>query len=950
MVFDDVSLSAGPLGTTREADPRELAFFESRIRPVLAQHCLKCHSGGKPKGGLALDHRDGWRQGGDSGPALAPGKPDESVLLAALRYENFEMPPTGRLPDNVVQDFATWIEHGAVDPRTSPPLATKPTDAAWEDVFQERLGWWSLQPLVKPAVPAVALRDWPRGEVDHFILAAIEARQLAPAAQADHRTLGRRLSFALLGLPPTAAALERLAADPSPSAYENYVDELLESPQFGEHWARHWMDIVHYSDTHGYEWDIPAHEAWRYRDYLIRAFNADVPYNRLIEEHLAGDLLADPRVGPEGINESIIAPMGLRMGERRHGDNGSAISGGVTEEAIDNVIDTLGKAFLATTVGCSQCHNHKLDAVSQHDYYALAGALMSSRWVMRSLDRSGPDQQAIDELRGRKTQLRQALAGPWLAAVDTLAERLPGLPVTPAPAGNNFPDSPLALWNTLRLAPDAVAVEASWTQLAKQWLALGDERRAANERLILIADFTTDRVPTGWQLEGLGMRSGLARSGELVVADEGARAIVHVLPAGRWTHAWSQRWGGAVRGPLMDQWAWPSIQVGGGGGAGAAWQLIVDNALFPEEHMTYFRQPTFGWVGRPTKVGRYRTYFELSTKAYNNNFPPRVDSSPGGEEDPRSWFGITRVYAASASGGRTRPLRRIVRGRASSEIAGRSGRRDRRLAAQARRRWAAGRATDEDVSLLNSLLAAGQLPNDMAQTAEVKQLVEAYRQIESKLPGERTVGSLADMNEGRNERLRIRGSYTDLAEEVPRGNIRLLEPDSHCGGAGRQRAQGNCPQLGRPSESAGQPSDGQSGVELPVRRGIGPHSRRLRALGRFALASGVARLAGQPVRRRRLVDEAAHPPPGDERRLAAVGRGCCRVPVGRSRQYAMASHAAAPAGGRSHPRQPAVRGRAAGCAAVRANGRALSCGRRHQQALCCAGRSTATADGASTSR
>ena len=269
-----------------------------------------------------------------------------------------DQPP---LPDAVIADLVAWVKSGAADPRDG---ALKPVQPKldWESIYQQRLDWWSLKAVASPEPPAVE-STWVRNEVDRFILARLNQKQLKPVVEADRRTLARRLSFALTGLPPSVESVERFVGDASPQAYENYVRSLLDSPHFGEHWARHWMDVVHYSDTHGYEWDAPAKNAWMYRDYLTRSFNADIPFNRFVLEQIAGDLI-EPRIDPQTrLNESLIACMALRLGERRHGD--SAAADGVSQEALANVIDTLGKGFLGTTLACAQCHDHKLDAVGQ---------------------------------------------------------------------------------------------------------------------------------------------------------------------------------------------------------------------------------------------------------------------------------------------------------------------------------------------------------------------------------------------------------------------------------------------------------------------------------------------------------------------------------------------------------------------------------------------------------
>ncbi|MFM8219121.1 MAG: DUF1549 domain-containing protein, partial [Planctomycetaceae bacterium] len=396
-------------------------FFERRVRPVLVAHCDRCHSRqvAEPRGGLRLDLKRGWQQGGRSGrPAVVPGEPDNSLLLQAVRHAAGvpAMPPDlPALPPQTIADLATWIAQGAFDPReTDPPAIERSPD--WETDYQARLNWWSLRPISNHPLPAVQHGEWPRTTLDRFILSRLEREGLAPAPALDSRSLIRRLAFALTGLPPDPEVVEQFARAPTEEAWQALVEQGLSSPRFGERWARHWMDVVHYADTHGYEWDVPAKGAWRYRDYLVRAFNSDLPYPRLVLEQLAGDLV-EPRTDPAtGLNESLLGPLMLRLGERRHGD--SAAAPGVAEEAVSNIIDTLGKAFLGTTLACAQCHDHKLDPIEQRDYYALAGVFMSTRFPARTLEHTTARDAVLTALRNQKPAVRQALARLWLAATD----------------------------------------------------------------------------------------------------------------------------------------------------------------------------------------------------------------------------------------------------------------------------------------------------------------------------------------------------------------------------------------------------------------------------------------------------------------------------------------------------------------------------------------------------
>ena len=273
--------------TMAVAHAGDAAFFEAKIRPVLVERCYACHSAtaGKTKGGLAVDTRDGLRKGGGSGPALVPGHPDESLILDAIRHEDHDlkMPPKAadKLSPAQVADFERWIKDGADDPRIG-------TTTAATDPAHASKSYWAFRPVADPSPPPVQNTGWPRNEVDRFVLAAMESKGLAPAPDADKRTLIRRVTFDLTGLPPTPEEVDGFLADPSPSAMEGLVDRLLASPRYGERWGRHWLDLVRYADTSGCNSDYPVPQATYYRDYVIAAFNRDLPYDRFLREQVAG--------------------------------------------------------------------------------------------------------------------------------------------------------------------------------------------------------------------------------------------------------------------------------------------------------------------------------------------------------------------------------------------------------------------------------------------------------------------------------------------------------------------------------------------------------------------------------------------------------------------------------------------------------------------------------------
>jgi len=787
----------------------ETEFFTASVLPILVKNCYECHSHeGKIKGGLALDSAAGLRAGGDGGPIIVPGDPGKSRLITAVQHvdRTFAMPPDSKLSDSEIEVLAEWIRQGAPDPRASEAPATVAANDeadAWDALYQERLKWWSLQPLAKSTPPEVRDSTWPRNEVDRFILSALEANELHPAEVANPRSLARRLSFALTGLPPAPEMVAEFAANPTSEAYDVLVQSFLDSPHFGERWARHWMDVVHYADTHGYEWDAPAKNAWLYRDYLIRAFNEDVPFKQLILEQLAGDLLP-PRVDKEtGLNQAIIGPMALRLGERRHGDNGDAE--GVTQEAVTNMIDTVSKGFLATTVACAQCHDHKLDAVPQTDYYSLAGVLMSSRFPVRSAEAADPNGPVVASLREVKAAIRDALGDTWSEASEEITRRILAPPPEPEtdesknqkakkdepPAELPFPESMPALLAYLDdRSEKGTDFSSAWSDLAKEFRAIRAVRISANaDNLSLLADFTQPEMPYGWKADGLGMKYGLVAEGELVVAEEGDAAALHLLPAGRWSHVWSKRLGGALRSDLFAQDPPPVIALAYAGGDFSAQSLIVDNA-FHSERMKFLKQPLPGWLtftaGNLTALagGQYDTprdiYLELVTKSFNNYYPPR-DRFGGlpreAEDDPRSWFGVTRAWQTTPGytpgdelgrfealyGGEAAPANR-------DELAGRFS----AIILSAVERWREHTCDSEDVRLINEALQAGWLPNSLSAGTVLAEQVARYRAIEQELQPEQVVGSVDDWHEGRDARMGIRGSYTNLGEAVPRGTISFL--------------------------------------------------------------------------------------------------------------------------------------------------------------------------------
>ena len=372
-----ILLGSGIAARGAEPDQAGLDFFEAKIRPVLVSHCYECHSSeavakSNLKAGLLLDTREGSRTGGESGPAVVPGDLDESLLIGALRHESFEMPPKGKLPDEVIADFEKWIEMGAPDPRDGEAGV-----AANEIDIEAGKQHWAFQPLSHPKPPTVQDAGWPRTPVDRFIRARQESAGILPSATAGPRTLIRRAYFDLIGLPPQPERVEQFVAEfeqDAAGAYDRLIDELLQSEHYGERWARHWLDLARFAESHGYAFDGDRPNAWRYRDYVIKALNSDLPYDEFVRQQIAGDLMTDvnvqTRAEAEAAVETIAATGFLTAGPFTTQQTQKERERSRYEQ-LDDIISTMGTSLLGLTIGCSRCHSHKYDPLPQHDYYRL---------------------------------------------------------------------------------------------------------------------------------------------------------------------------------------------------------------------------------------------------------------------------------------------------------------------------------------------------------------------------------------------------------------------------------------------------------------------------------------------------------------------------------------------------------------------------------------------------
>ncbi len=388
-------------------DPEAIAFFETSIRPILVARCQGCHGAIKQEGNLRLDSRSAMLTGGDSGPAVAPGKLDEGWLIDAVRYGDvYQMPPDEQLPTGEIAALEDWVRRGAPWPSTEQVEGAGRIELF--DLQSRKRNHWAWRPINRPLMPTIESRGESASPIDALLLSRLQEAKLEPTRPAEKRALLRRATYALTGLPPSVDELALFESDSSPEAFANVVDRLLASPHFGERWARHWLDLVRYSETLGHEFDYALTDAWRYRDYVIRALNADLPYDQFVREHIAGDLIHPARVHPtEGYNESIIATAFWYMGEALHAPVDSKAD---YATRVENQVDVLSKTFLGLTVACARCHDHKFDAISTKDYYALCGYATSSHQQEAMLDPGGKIQDGVQRLEELQQHGREILS------------------------------------------------------------------------------------------------------------------------------------------------------------------------------------------------------------------------------------------------------------------------------------------------------------------------------------------------------------------------------------------------------------------------------------------------------------------------------------------------------------------------------------------------------------
>ncbi len=776
-----LTANAGAQPGSSSIDPEGLEFFEAKIRPVLVENCYGCHnSADRRESGLALDSREGLLRGGMSGPAIRPGNVRASRLIRAIRSTDpdLRMPfKEPRLESEVIADIEAWIEMGAPDPRDEPPSAEEiAASTSWETIRDRRLEWWSFQPIASPEPPPIEDSQWSRHPVDRFIRADLEAAGLEPAGLVDPAAFLRRLSFLITGLPPSPSEIDNFVAaaeEDRQAAVEAATDRYLESPEYGERWGRHWMDWIRYADSYGSEGDPRIPNAWRYRDYLIRALNADVPYDQLVREHLAGDLLPKPRIDDElGLNESTLGVAQYRF----------VIHGFGPTDALDelvrfteNQIDVVSKAFLGLTVACARCHNHKFDPISQSDFYALFGVMASSRPAMLSVDSEERQQAHKDELQALKPSIRAALAERWLAALPELAHFLldPSEALQEAIDNATSDHDPLHPWLRLRNVPPE-DFAATWSELRGFW---NESRRALDDRTS--ADYERDWDLSGpdaktWFRHGNGLASTPSPPGGFHILPEGDRAVDDIYPAGIYSHGLSSKHAAILTSPRFRAIAGDLyLRIAGGGQAAA--RYVVQNypqrgEVFPIANLE--DDPSERWYSWDLSYWEGdHLYVEMATAA-DQPLHAKTDVE-------RSWFGISRAIVADV--GQPPPRDEMAEFYGDLFVVDSTPQGPDDLAERYRvalrtaiEAWRDGGMSDSQARFLGTFVHHDLLPTSLADDTRLATLVAQYRDIEASVPiPTRAPGVLE--GDAFDQPLFLRGNHKQPGPPVPRRFLEAID-------------------------------------------------------------------------------------------------------------------------------------------------------------------------------
>jgi len=762
-----ISIASASTLSGSEPTARQVEFFENKIRPVLAENCYSCHNSvGKKKGKIALDYRAALIES----KIIVPGSPAKSRLIRAIRHlEGAEPMPSKapKLAKLLIKNFEDWIRMGAPDPRT-----TKPTkedidrEVDWDSVRDQRAEWWSFQPIRAAAPPSIENDEWKGSSIDRFVYARMKAAGLTPKDRAGAAVLIRRLYLTLVGTPPKPEIVDAFVANPSVKAYEEIVDELLASDAFGERWGRYWLDWFRFAESHGSEGDPSIPYASIYRDYAIRALNADVPYDQLLREAIAGDLLAEPRVNEElGLNESAIGPAHFRMVP-----HGFGVTDAYDEQITftDNQVDVVSKAILGVTLSCARCHNHKFDPLSQKDFYKFYGMMISSRPGMVNVDSPALKKKNRAELQELKPVIRAGLADLWARELPKVIEALEsgdGLDALKKEAQSK--DShPLHAWFQLEGGnPESIARD--WRDLITRHESRAREKQSKIAQATYYADLRDQSEYDRWFKTGLGLGDKVAPAGSFAVAVEGVSALVSIYPRGIYSHLISDK-DDANLGSVFHLATGDYTAVHAFGRNAMA---RFSTRSYPLSHGGL--HPTPNVPGNPSWM-RLRKYTYWNGEKIFYQLSTGSDKTVGARKG-RGWFGVTEVWAGRGGlpdlghPAATLPGNHdSVRDRATLLAF------YRRALEDAVTGWKKGELSDAGAILLDALRRHGKLTDRLGDLPDsLRKAVETYRKLEAEIRiPERAPGVL----EGQpwDQPLLVRGSYKNESDPVERGFLEVF--------------------------------------------------------------------------------------------------------------------------------------------------------------------------------
>jgi len=754
------------LVSATELTSDQIEFFESKIRPILAESCYECHNSiDKSKGDFALDYKQALL---DS-EIIVPGKPDESPLILALKHdEDYEAMPSKspKLSNLTIKHFEDWIRMGAPDPRDQKPTKeTLENEVNWDSVRDQRSQWWSFQPIQNPTPPEASNPEWNHSSIDQFVFEKMTAAGLTPEPQTTPENLIRRLHLILIGQPPAPETVSTFSEHPTQEAYEKIVDKLLNSPRFGERWGRYWLDWFRYAETHGSEGDPAIPYASQYRDYVIRALNADIPYDQLLHEHLAGDLLDKPRINKDlGLNESAIGTGHLRM---------VPLGFGVTDayqEQIsftDNQVDALTKATMGMTVSCARCHNHKFDPISQADFYKFYGVMISSRHGTLNIDSPELKKKNRAELTQLKTAIKDELANHWLSQLEQALANFEKFQGNPADEIRKQEDHPLHAWLHLR---DHQNLAKEWDHLTQNHHSRLTQKKEAIDKATFYADLREQEHYDRWFKNGTGLSSKVAPAGAFAVAPEGDRALTGIYPRGIYTHLLSSK-DNATLGSIFHKAKGTHTSVHAiGQNATARFSArsypLSQGLLHPASGLN----DNFAWVN----LGKYdywnneQVFYQLVTG------PDQTFSNTPG----RAWFGITEIFAGETKfpnvGHPATSLKSTTIENRGNLLAF-----YRQQLQDAITRWQGNSLDDSHTVLLESFRKQSFLTDQLTSLpTSLQEKIATYRALEASL---RVPARAPGLIEGEpwDQPLLVRGSHKDEKDPVARGFLEVFGANTY---------------------------------------------------------------------------------------------------------------------------------------------------------------------------